>query len=403
VNLYLHPACALIAWLALIYKATALRRGLRDHALVALCSVLTFSALSFTLSFPPLWVHVDQIMGMSNGAALVAHCCVIIVVVSQQIVLAFWASATPREAWRRVHIRLAVAALVLAVLIPLFLLMSPQEQRPQDFTLRYADHPLYTAYLLIYICFYALGEIEIAWRSFRYARVSPRLWLRRGLHLISLGATVTLGYSVIRIADLIAAPFSLDLRSWEPVAWICGDIGALLTLIGWTLPGWGPLLSIPRRLVRAHVQYRHLLPLWKAVHAAVPEIELAAPERRVAARFNVRLLEFALYRCVVEIRDGQLALRQYADPEVVSRAEELGKRAGIAGDRLAAVVEAAQLRSMLRAKERNLPPAAAPSAAFGVSGPTGFAHEAAWLVQVSRAFTRSPVVTAIDEGTGAVR
>ncbi|MGP3999424.1 MAB_1171c family putative transporter [Streptomyces sp. 8N706] len=397
-NFYLHPLCAVIAWLALFYKISDVRRSSRDYALIALCSVLAFSALSFTLSHPLVWPRVDGLLGFPNSAALVSQCCVVMVVVSQQVVLVFWSHTSQRSAWRAARTRLLTAALVLAALISLFLSMSPAEQRPKDFTLHYADHPLYATYLLLYIVYYAFGEIEIGRLSHRYAKVSHRLWLRRGLRLIALGAFVTLGYSTIRIANLVAVPLSLDLRAWEPVAWFCGDIGALLTLIGWTLPGWGPFLGIPRRWMHTYLQYRRLLPLWKAVCAAAPAVRLTPHATGFWGGLSLGALEFRLYRQVIEIRDGQLALRDYTDPGTVREATRLGRDAGLADRALEAVVEAARLASMLRAARERDRPAAGPPPSRPVAGPeqADLADETAWLVEVARAFAGAPVVAALN-------
>ncbi|MGK5629357.1 MAB_1171c family putative transporter [Streptomyces sp. URMC 123] len=392
-NAWLHPVCAVVAWLALAYKLTALRRSPRDNALIALCCVLGFSALSFTLSHPYVWRHVDRLVGVPNGAALLAMTCVMLLVASQQIVLEFWAHP-PRRAWRGARLRMLTTALVLTTLVTLFSLMSPEEQRPKDFTLHYADHPLYAAYLLIYICAYAAGEIEVGRLAWRYAKVSHRLWLRRGLRLIAVGAWVTLGYSAIRITNIVGAPFGVSMRGWEPVAWICGDIGALLTLVGWTLPGWGHHLTAPHRWVRAGVQYRRLTPLWSALCAAVPAIALPAPRAGLWRAIGIRTLEFKLYRRVVEIRDGQLALRAYADPEVARTATRLGEAAGLDEHRVRAITEAAQLTFALRA--HGLRASAGPVPEPRVTGPerADLAEETAWLVDVARAFARCPIVAA---------
>ncbi|MFI0711586.1 MAB_1171c family putative transporter [Streptomyces inhibens] len=397
-NVYLHPVCAVVAWLAFGYKLSALRKSPRDYALIALCGALMCSALSFTVSHPYVWGYVDRLFGFPNSAALVSMVCVVLVLTNQQVVLTFWAHP-PERAWRRARPRVLAAALVLAALITLFAMTAPSEPRPKDFSLHYAGHPLYAVYLLIYLVFYTVGEIETARLSQRYAKVSHRLWLRRGLRLTAVGAWTTLGFSLIRITDVILSPYAVDLRPLEPVAWVCGDVGALLTHVGWTLPGWGPTLNAPRRWVRAWRQYRRLRPLWNVLHELAPMIELTAPANGFWSRFRPSTLEFKVYRQVIEIRDGQLALRSYTDPEAVRTATELGRRAGLTGKELQAIEEAAQLASMVRSRERNVPPSAHP-APRTVTGPQGadLTDEIDWLVKVAETMN-SPYVAAGVEGS----
>src|SRR5581483_7346281 len=113
-----------------------------------------------------------------------------------------------------------------------------------------------------------------------------------------------------------------------------------LTLVGWTLPGWGPRVAAAGRWVTAYRRHRRLYPLWSALHRAVPSIALAPARSALADRLAGRQLEFRLYRRVIEIRDGQLALRAHAAPETVAEALREGSRAGLSGDALSAHAEA---------------------------------------------------------------
>ncbi|GAA0673750.1 hypothetical protein GCM10010193_28180 [Kitasatospora atroaurantiaca] len=390
----LHPPCAIVAWMALLYKLAALRRAPRDPALIALCAVLAFSALSFTLSIPTVWLHLDRWAGIPDIAALLAQSCVMALVGSQQLLLSFWLA--PRQQAVRLAVRrLPATVAVLTAMVVLFSLMAPAEQHPVDFTLRYAQDPYYAAYLLLYIAAYTAGEAEVGLRCWRYARISNRRWLQRGLRTTAVGAWTTLGYSAVRIADLTAAQLGLDLHRAETVAWVCGDLGALLTLVGWTLPGWGPRLTAAHRGVRHYLHYQRLYPLWRALHRANPTIALEPSRSALAGLLTVRNLEFRLYRRVIEIRDGQLALRSHHDAEAADAARHLCRAAGLSGDRLRATVVAAQIGAALRAKELGLP-AAGDSGGWTTDGPESadLTDEVLWLTLVSTAFRRSPVVAA---------
>ncbi len=108
-------------------------------------------------------------------------------------------------------------------------------------------------------------------------------------------------------------------------------------------------------------------------------------------------LNYRLYRRVIEIRDGLLALRSYRDPEVRIRARQCGEAAGLTGDELRAAVAAAQLKAALNAKaqERAVPANSRGSAddreIFELRRGNDLTTEAAWLGQIARAYMRSPV------------
>jgi hypothetical protein len=144
---------------------------------------------------------------------------------------------------------------------------------------------------------------------------------------------------------------------------------------------------------------RRLYPLWEVLYEAVPHIALAAGESArggVPAPRDVRL---QLVRRVVEIRDGQLSLRRYADPRVRRAAEAAVTTAGLSGREAEAVVEACCLESARRAQLNGNEP---------VHRDTGFcpggvalSEEVAWLELVATALDRSPIVTQVArEGCG---
>jgi len=127
---------------------------------------------------------------------------------------------------------------------------------------------------------------------------------------------------------------------------------------------------------------RQLRPLHAALLDAVPEA--ARPE--VPGRPGPRV---RLHQAVIEIREAVLALRPYVDPELAAAARKVMHPARLAGDEIAAAVEASVLAAALRARASGPPVLAA-------GGVPGWQHmpgpdlpsEAAWLVRVARAFDR---------------
>ena len=103
-------------------------------------------------------------------------------------------------------------------------------------------------------------------------------------------------------------------------------------------------------------------------------------------------LSYRLYRRVIEIRDGLLALRSYRDPEVRIRARQCGEAAGLTGDELRAAVAAAQLKAAVDAKAQGrLAPATDDREIFELRRGNDLTAEAAWLGQIARAYMRSSV------------
>ncbi|MDI3405826.1 MAB_1171c family putative transporter [Streptomyces cavernicola] len=345
----LHPLGLALAGTGFLLLLRDLRRDRRDRALVALSVAYLASALSYAISLTPVWVRVDAFFGVTNIAVPLAQSCVIGVLVAQAVVLVHWALPETEAARARRRTRLLVLAggAVVATLGVLFTLLTPAEQRPADFTLYYAHDPYYQAYLTLYITTYTVAEICLAVGCARQARNAASPWIARGLRTISVGAVVTLGYSAIRIASVLGAVFDFDVRELEPYAWICGDIGAAVTQVGYFLPTVAARAAEARLWVREHLAYRKLGPLWTELHRAAPSIALLEPPRQLAEVLRLRGVGFHVYRRTVEIRDGQIELRPYLDPAARERAELRRTAQGLTDPDLAAAVTADQLRDAL--------------------------------------------------------
>ncbi|MFI9201532.1 MAB_1171c family putative transporter [Streptomyces sp. NPDC053048] len=400
---FLHTLGVVAAWSGLFYKLRALRQNPRDPALAALCAVFALSGLSFFVSLPPVWVRVDELTGVPNIAAVLAQSCVLSLVVGQQVVLTYWARP-PERARRIVRWQLAFCAASLVALVTLFCLLTPTVQRVKGFTLYYVHDPYYVAYLSLYVGVYLIGEANVFRVCWGYSRVAGRTWLRRGLRVIAVGAFATLGYGLIRAGNVLGTVFDFDLRAWENVAWLCGDLGSALTLVGWTLPGWGPRVAAAGHWLTAYRRHRRLYPLWAALHEAVPTIALAPARGAFADRLEFRQLEFRLYRRVIEIRDGQLALRDRHDPVAAEKAREEAVAAGLPESEVRARVEAVRIRTALANKARGRAGAAsAGTSADRAAARRDLAEETVWLVHVATAFAALPGNAAEPADSGGAR
>lgn len=153
---------------------------------------------------------------------------------------------------------------------------------------------------------------------------------------------------------------------------------------------------------------RQLRPLRATLLEAVPE----AARAQVPGRADPRV---RLHRAVVEIREAMLALRPYVDPQLAAAASVSVDSTGPAGDEAAAAAEASILAIAARARAGGTP-------TLATGGVPGWQHrpgpdlhsEAAWLVQVARAFdgvslvggivsNPDPAATRVGSGGAATR
>jgi len=391
------PIGAAIIWSAVIYKLRDLRKDPHNLALWALCAALTFPALAYTLAAPWISVRVDDALGIPNVATLLIYGSDVVHTAFAQLLLLAWTH--PRQqVWVHFRWRVLVVALALASMAALFLMASVPEERPTDFNEVYATAPYITEFLLVFYVTFGASMAVLGRMCWRYAGMVGRLWLRRGLRLVAIGTGFGLVYCICEMIYIGARLAGENPRAWHMAALLIAGAGAPVLCAGLTLPAWGPQLSAACAWFHSYRSYRKLRPLWLALYRAVPEIALVPPTSLGADMLPSRDLGFRLYRRVIEIRDGRLALRPYSSPQITIAARRLARAAGLLGDELEATVEAAALKAALRVKTRGSTVTTLMPAGDGEQSPSpaggSLSEESAWLVRVAQAFRNSPVVVA---------
>jgi hypothetical protein len=222
-------------------------------------------------------------------------------------------------------------------------------------------------------------------RSARHAEPGP---LRAGLWLLVIGVSAAFVWTLWGVDDVrrLAQTSRIEARE-DLVSSVLAAVTVGFVAAGATLSAWSPVVSSVLGRVRAYRAYRRIEPLWAALRAAVPGIALE-PGRELAAG-----PEFALYRRVIEIRDGHLALRAHFEPGLPARAAAEARRAGVPEADIAATVEAVTLAAAIeaeRAGRRFAPPDKAPE--HLEEADADVAAEADWLVRVSRAWRRGTLL-----------
>ena len=388
----LYPVLCALCWGAFLSKVRGLRLRQRDPALLALVVAFAVKGAAFLLATPRVARAVDRRVGVDDLAALGIHLLGGVAFgAAVLVVLVYWAH-NPDEAWRRARWRLGVAALVMATMFSLWLAAGTATQpRSNHYLVQNAHRPLVAIYLLLYVTTLLVALGEIARLCLKYAGPAGRPWLRRGLRVTAVGALVHSVNFLSRAFSIVAIQLGMDPLEWEWLILVGTGVGVPLMVAGLTMPSWGPHLSHLRRWWGNYRTYWRLYPLWRDLCRASPPIAMQPRARSVTD------LNYRLYRRVIEIRDGFLALRSYQSPEVRRQALRSGRAVGLTGDELEAVAAAAQLRAALRAKANGcaVPDRDTGGAhereAFELLRGDDLATEATWLAQIARAYTHSPV------------
>jgi hypothetical protein len=344
----------------LAWSLFLLRRGGDDHGRRAVRWVFFGLAGSLTALTPFGHTVIQAVTGGADLPRLVGHAGMLFAAWSAQRVLVHLNGG--QTGFRR-HTRwIAAMFVVMCVFFALTPDLMPQSPWVMEYCFAYAAAQLPAFAAVIVLCL-------------RYARVVGDRVLRLGLRLVVAGTGGGILYLVNKTV-LAAAPrfgFTYPQGRQYPLGSALPAAAHLLVLSGVALPALAGWLSRYRL-------HRRLRPLWMDLYRAEPEIALDPPGGPAVGSLKLRL-----YRRVIEIRDGLLALQPYRDPAVGAEATESALRAGLRGERLAADVEAAVVVAALRARANGSAPA---EPAALVSGGGDLASDTAFLSEVADAYRR---------------
>ncbi|WP_250035289.1 MAB_1171c family putative transporter [Paractinoplanes maris] len=351
-----------VALLALLWGATIIRVPTlwRDQRQRALWAAVGAIALAKTVSFAPVAAQVD--------IPIVPH---LLGVTSAYFLLRFIALVTHTGVRAR---QLALLLTVLVALCGLDVIAGGIDTEAEELA---GDQGwsvvAYWVTLEAYLGTVLVTTSTLFWRISGEARARTA---RAGLRVTAVGTALVACYAAIKGSLILAHNLGTDVAfsTVEPVGRTVQTSGLILTIAGLLVPA-------TRRARAAYEAYRSLLvlrPLWKAMRDAFPEVILFTPRRAVIELAGVDDVHLRLYRRVIEIRDGMLALRPYASPHGPSPDDEA-----------AAIMAALQRRA-----------ATTPLATPGTWAPVGptMADEVAWLSRVSRGLA-SPSPTPTPSGS----
>jgi hypothetical protein len=303
-------------------------------------------------------------------------------------VLAYAAhAAEPARRRMRTQIYVFVGTIVTMAV----LLVSARTRFTVDFVNVYATHPVVAAYEVVFLAYATWGMVGVVLLVQRVVSHATSAFLRAGLRVVAAGTLFGVGWSLWKITiTLLKVTTKRPMPVESAVSTSLSAVAVLLIALGSTMTVWAPRAVHPLVWLRARHTYRRIEPLWTALHAATPDLEL---QRHDAG------MEFRLYRRIVEIRDSSLALRVHFHPDVPAWANHAARTAGLTSESsIAAVAEAASLAGALEAHR-----VGHRYHANGSTAPTpldldpDIGAEARWLVRVADAFTRSPIVESIRQ------
>ncbi|MET9609488.1 MAB_1171c family putative transporter [Streptomyces sp. NPDC006512] len=377
--------CAVVGIAAFAYRLPDLLRRRHDIALWALCTYFLCSGISFLVDLDLLRLHISGFFGLPNITSLITQIAVVILTAAQQVVLVYW-SSPPAEARRMARRRVLFFTAALCVLVPTSLAVGPatKSETATSTILLSIEDGRYALYMSFYLLICAIGQFETVRLSLRFTKMANRQWLAVGMRTVTVGASLILVYCVTRSIQIAGTRLDFDGAGLDPIQWTSGSIGALLQIIGWTIPSWGIRVTRARGWIRSYRSYLRLRPLWWALYQASPDIALDPPRSMPRDLVPPRDPHYSLYRRVIEIRDGQLMLRtslSLADFARVARSLNLPE------DPTSPLGEALQVRAVL-SRPADQRAEQADAADIPVRPPyEDFREEVEWLTEVAASFT----------------
>jgi hypothetical protein len=365
-----YATCAIICFAGLAFTIL-LNRGRWTPGRAGTAAAFAFVGIGMTLSVPAIGAALDRSTGLNELWRLIAHLCVMGLVAcaeTQLVMLAF----PPELARKRIMLRIWVSVAAAATLVALHAVANSRTD-PVTFNVEDARVPAVSAYLLIYLAAFVWYTVDIVRLAWRFARVTPRPWSRRGMRLAAVGAGFGFLYCVNKAAFIVGYWAGFKPAGEKTVSAVLILFSCIFCAAGFTLPAWGPAIDLARRWAGRRQSYRRLYPLWRDLVQSSPNLVL--DHRLDHGRAPLRGVDFALTRRVVEICDARLALRPWISSDAVT---VRGDPAEDEAARIACGVDA--LRHDRRADEPDTTPITDP--------PGGYDGQVAWLVAVASAYRR---------------
>lgn len=349
---FVSAALVVAMWGYLLVQLQALHWQMRDAAQRANCLSLFVVSLTLTVFHPPVYRAIDRIVGIPNFARLLGNGLGVVAAwVFQPVIIRL----LHYEERKRGVPGIGLMVATIATMAVLFSRASVPIESPLDFQARYSAAPYIAEYRLVLLAYIGVLVSQIFVRSLQNGRVIrsiPQPYLRLQARLQTIGWGLGTAYAAIECGYIVLALSGVVSPHSYPTALAYGIFASgCLTLVS------GGLLGLYHWAEQYRV-YRLLYPLWRDLYAATPGIALDPPHSAAVDALMLRNLRLRLYRRVVEIRDGGVALQRYTDTTMTERAAEICRVNGVPETETPASVEAITWAIAMRAKQRGRPAAA---------------------------------------------
>jgi hypothetical protein len=334
-------ATAAVLWVAVALRVSTLAGGAAQRSLwIALAGIAT----AFTLDIPHVVTALHEVVG-TNTSHLIKHG--VVVIAAGAIREAIRALVlTPDHAAEGRGRRVLVTVIAAVVLATLFAAAPVHDQPLPGFTSAAAGEPVLVAYWAVYLIALTTALVGIVRVTLTAVRTFPTGRLRTGMGWMGVGAVIGLAYCTHKAAFLAFAAADTSgpsIGAMERVQSVLLIATVALSVTGLMWPNATRWPGV--RHLRAYRTYRRLEPLWRAYIQAEPAIALEQYTRRLSPLGDI---ELRLYRRIIEIRDGMLAVQRYGDHHTRERATRYAEQAGHRAPEI--VGEAAWLEAARRHK-----------------------------------------------------
>ena len=393
--------CAIAAWTYAFFKYRTLRKAAPDRKapIRAMIASSILAGVPLFLGADVVGQRLSHVAGIPHFAVLLGWSLAAAFVCATQVMLLYWRH--PERAWPTTRRLIIIYALVICAMVTLYVLSPGLDDRYRGVAVSAGGAPFLVEMLVIYFTAFMLGFCNIARLCWGWAsEVSDQVWLRRGYRIVATGMLFPAAYGAMCLVAVIGGQIKPELRQWSVNAPSIAGLGVPLVLIGYTIPRWGPRFSTAgtaqRRLRGSLRDHRRLRPLWRALAPVNPA--MIHTSASISERVN---LDVRLFWRVIEINDWLHQLRNYRDPAVASAVERRAREAGHAGNMLAALCEAAQIKAALACRQRGQRSEVS-STHVTVAAEThrAFASERERLVMIADAFA-GPLVDVMLQETDA--
>ncbi|MER5756568.1 MAB_1171c family putative transporter [Streptomyces sp. NPDC002088] len=264
-----------VLWLGLVVKAPDLIRHRRDPYLRAICAVLGLAGVCFFLGAPPTVGTINRVSGIPNLAAPLTYASITAYSAAAQVLIVYWRGGPHVHRTSR---RWIVAyACVLVGIAGMFALGDAPVERRTDLDTYYATTPFIAEMIVLYLAGHLAAASVTMVSSLGWAR-QVHGWLRAGLVTLGIGSLCNAGYSVSKLAAVVARWCG---RDWSvlgtTVSTAAAGLGALTTVTGTLIPLVGPRLT---RWQHSRRTYTRLEPLERELDGVLTRRALRLPRPR---------------------------------------------------------------------------------------------------------------------------